>query len=376
MARSIWTGSLSFGLVNVPVGLLSATEPKDVAFHQREKGTNARIRYKRVAEDTDREVDYDDIVKGYELSGDTFVTLTKEEVGAADLGKSRNIEITDFVDIAELDPIYFEKSYYLAPKDKSAHGAYGLLRDAMAQTGLAGVASFVMRGKEYLALIRTWKRVLVLETLLFADEVRDPEDVIDELPPAQKKDSREMKAAINLIEQLTTEWDPERYHDTYRERLLGIVRDKAKGREISVEAPGPRREKVVDLMDALQRSIDEARGRDGRRSGGKAQQKSAASSGGSKKAASGTRKSPARSKKAASGPKKKAAASSRSGSRGSGSRRSGGSEKSARPAKSRTPADAGSLSKQELYDRAAKLDITGRSKMSRSQLERAVAKAS
>ncbi|MEQ7009794.1 Ku protein [Actinopolymorpha sp. B17G11] len=328
MARSIWTGSLSFGLVNVPVGLLSATEQKDVAFHQREKGTNARIRYKRVAEDTNREVDYDDIVKGYELSGDTFVTLTKDEVGAADLGKSRNIEITDFVDIAEVDPIYFEKTYYLAPKDKSAHGAYGLLRDAMAQTGLAGVASFIMRGKEYLAVIRTWKRVLVLETMLFADEVRDPEDVIDELPRAHKKDSREIKAAVNLIEQLTTQWDPERYHDTYRERLLGIVRDKAKGREVSVEAPGPRREKVVDLMDALQRSIDEAKGKGSRRPQEKARK--------------------------ASGTTKTAAAKSRA----------------------RKSADVTGLSKQELYDRAAKLDIAGRSKMSRAQLERAVAKAS
>jgi DNA end-binding protein Ku len=347
MARSIWTGSLSFGLVNVPVGLLSATEQKDVAFHQREKGTNARIRYKRVAENTNREVDYDDIVKGYELSGDTFVTLTKDEVAVADLGKSRNIEITDFVDISEVDPIYFEKSYYLAPKDKSAYGAYGLLRDAMAHTGLAGVAAFVMRGKEYLALIRAWERVLVLETLLFADEVRDPGELIDDLPRAQKKDSREMKAAVNLIGQLTTPWEPGRYEDTYRERLLKIVRDKAKGREVSVETRGPAREKVVDLMDALQRSIDEAKGNGGRGRGK-------------------TKRTPASARKTSAPPRKASAS----------PRKTSAPPRKAATSRGRKPADIKALSKQQLYDRAAKLDISGRSKMSRAQLERAVAKAS
>jgi DNA end-binding protein Ku len=260
MARQIWSGSLSFGLVNVPVGLISATEKKDVAFHQREKGTNARIRYKRVAEGTNREVDYDDVLKGYELPGDKFVTLTQDEVAAAELDRSRSIEITDFVDLAEVDPIYFEKSYYLAPRNESAHSPYALLRDAMQETGLAAVGTFVMRGKEYLAAIRAWKRVLVLETLLFADEVRDPEKAVGKLPAAHRKGTREMTTAISLIKQLTTPWKPEQYKDTSRARLLSLVKAKAKGKELAVEEPPPADENVIDLMDALQRSIDQAKG--------------------------------------------------------------------------------------------------------------------
>jgi DNA end-binding protein Ku len=260
MARQIWSGSLSFGLVNVPVGLISATEKKDVAFHQREKRTNARIRYKRVAEGTNREVDYDDVLKGYELPGDKFVTLTQDEVAAAELDRSRSIEITDFVDLAEVDPIYFEKSYYLAPRNESAHSPYALLRDAMQETGLAAVGTFVMRGKEYLAAIRAWKRVLVLETLLFADEVRDPEKAVGKLPAAHRKGTREMTTAISLIKQLTTPWKPEQYKDTSRARLLSLVKAKAKGKELSVEEPPPADENVIDLMDALQRSIDQAKG--------------------------------------------------------------------------------------------------------------------
>ncbi|MBE1603567.1 Ku protein [Actinopolymorpha pittospori] len=343
MARQIWSGSLSFGLVNVPVGLVSATEQKDVSFHQREAETNARIRYKRVAEGTDREVDYKNIVKGYELPGDKFVTLTQEEVDAASLGRSRSLEITDFVDLAEIDPVYYEKTYYLSPREESAHEAYALLRDAMEQTGLAGVGSFVMRGKEYLAVIRPWKQVLVLQTLLFADEVRDPEDVVGDLPAARKSTSREMKAAVNLIEQLATPWKPEKYEDTYRERLLGIVKDKAKGREISLEEVEPEESNVVDLMDALRRSVEEAKS--GRAGPGQAK-KAGSKSGASKRSATD-----AAAKKS-----------------GRGSSASGGGR--------RKSATVGALSKQELYERATKLGIDGRSNMSRAQLQKAVEKAS
>jgi DNA end-binding protein Ku len=346
MARPIWNGSLSFGLVNVPVRLLSATEQKDVSFHQREAGSNARVRYKRVAEGTDREVEYKDVVKGYELPGDKFVTLTQEEVESASLGRSRSLEISDFVDLAEIDPVYYEKSYYLAPREESAHEAYALLRDAMEQSGLAGVGSFVMRGKEYLAVIRPWKRVLVLETLLFADEVRDPQEVVDTLPSSSKNNSREVKAAVNLIEQLTTPWKPEQYHDSYRERLLSIVKDKAKGKEIEVEEYEPEESNVVDLMDALRRSVDEARsGRAGRAGSG---------SSGAKKAA------------------KSGAAKSAGGRSGSGTRKAAGNGSGGR---SRS-ADVAELSKQDLYDRATKLGIEGRSKMTRAQLQKAVQKAS
>ncbi len=333
MARQVWSGSLSFGLVNVPVGLLSATEQKDVSFHQREKGTDARIRYKRVAEGSDREVEYKNIVKGYELGNDTFVTLTQDEVEAASLGKSRAIEISDFVDLADVDPIYYEKSYYLAPKDESAHQAYALMRDAMMHTGLAGVGTFVMRGKEYLAVIRPWKKVLVLETLLFADEVRNPADVIDDLPATRKADSREMKAAVNLIEQLTTEWEPEQYHDSYRERLLSVVKDKAKGREVKVEEAAPADDNVLDLMEALQRSVDAAKG-------GAATARKATSAKATSKSGASSSRSSSRSKSAANA------------------------------------SDVGKLTKRELYQLASELGIDGRSQMSRAELERAVRKAS
>ena len=339
MARQIWSGSLSFGLVNVPVGLVSATEQKDVSFHQRESGTNARIRYKRVAEGSDHEVDYEDIVKGYELGSDTFVTLTQEEVDAASLGKSRSLEISNFVDLAEIDPVYYEKSYYLAPRDDSAHQAYALLRDAMERTGLAGIGSFVMRGKENLAIIRPWKRVLVLETLLFADEVRDPHDLMDDLPSARKGNSREMEAAVNLIEQLTTPWKPERYSDTYREHLLGMVKDKAKGREISVEKSEPTEDNIVDLMDALQRSVDEAKGGSS-----------------SKRKTSGGRSKGSRSRSGRSTSRQSASTSSRR--------------------RAKVPSDVDTLSKQELYKLATDLGVEGRSKMTRAQLEGAIKKAS
>lgn len=302
---------MSFGLVNVPVELYTATQQQDVAFHQFERDTNERVRYKRVAEGTDREVDYSDVVKGYETAKGQYVMLDQEELEAADPGKSRSIDIGDFVSLSEIDPIYYEKTYYLAPSqrkgDEGGAKAYALLRDAMSQAGLAGIGSFVMRGKEYLALVRPWKRVLALETLYFADEVRDPEELLDSLPRETRSDSRELKTAVDLVRQLRTDWEPEKYEDSYRIRLLEIIEEKAEGNEIHVEPEAGESGEVIDLMEALQRSIDQAK------SGGKS---------------------------------------------GSGS---GG---------------LGALSKDELYEKASELDVRGRSKMSRKQLEAAVRKAS
>jgi DNA end-binding protein Ku len=319
MARTIWRGSVSFGLVNVPVELYTATQQQDVAFHQFERGTNERVRYKRVAEGTDREVDYPDVVKGYETAKGQYVMLTQEELEAADPGRSRSIDIDDFVELSQIDPIYYEKTYYLAPSqrkgDEGGAKAYALLRDAMSKAGLAGIGSFVMRGKEYLALIRPWKRVLALETLYFADEVRDPEDLIDDLPRETRSDSRELKTAVDLVRQLRTDWEPEKYEDSYRVRLLEIIEEKAEGNEIHIEAEAEESGQVIDLMEALQRSIEQAKSGGGAGRG-----------------------------------------------RGSGS----GDGKS----------DLGSLSKQKLYEKAADLGVEGRSKMSRKQLEAAVRKAS
>jgi DNA end-binding protein Ku len=303
---------VSFGLVNVPVELYTATQQQDVAFHQFERGSNERVRYKRVAEGTDREVDYSEVVKGYETAKGQYVLLTQEELEAADPGRSRSIDIGDFVELSRIDPIYYEKTYYLAPSqrkgDEGGAKAYALLRDAMSKAGLAGVGSFVMRGKEYLALIRPWKRVLALETLYFADEVRDPEDLIDSLPGETRSDSRELRTAVDLVRQLRTDWEPEKYQDSYRVRLLEIIGEKAEGNEIHVEAEAEESGQVIDLMEALQRSIDQAK--------------------------------------------------------------SGGSDGSG------PEGDVDSLSKRELYDKAADLGVQGRSKMSRKQLEAAVRKAS
>ncbi|GAB3420779.1 Ku protein [Flindersiella endophytica] len=307
---------MSFGLVNVPVELFTATQQQDVAFHQFERETNERVRYKRVAEGTDREVDYSDVVKGYETAKGQYVMLDQEELEAADPGKSRSIDIGDFVELSQIDPIYYEKTYYLAPSqrkgDEGGAKAYALLRDAMSKAGLAGIGSFVMRGKEYLALIRPWKRVLTLETLYFADEVRDPEDLLDSLPRETRSDSRELKTAVDLVRQLRTDWEPEKYEDSYRVRLLEIIEEKAKGNEIHIEPEADESGQVIDLMEALQRSIDQAK-----------------SGGGSKK-----------------------------------------------KQKQQGDGELGSLSKDELYEKASDLGVRGRSKMSRKQLEAAVSKAS
>ncbi len=261
MARAIWTGAVSFGLVNVPVKLFSATEQKDVAFHQLSKDTGERIRYRRVTDTSDDEVPYADIVKGYELDDGRYVVVTPEELEAVEPGRSRTIDIEDFVDLDELDPVHFEKSYYLAPAGKEAAKPYELLRTALERSNKVAIARFVLRTKQYLAAVRSNGRVLVLETMFFPDEVRNPESVIGDLPSDVELRDREIAMAEQLIESLTTSWDPDRYHDTYRERVLDLIESKAKGEEVVVEEE-ERPAEVVDLMEALQASLEKARGGD------------------------------------------------------------------------------------------------------------------
>lgn len=261
MARAIWTGAVSFGLVNVPVKLFSATEQKDVAFHQLSKDTGERIRYRRVTDSSDDEVPYADIVKGYELDDGRYVVVTPEELEAVEPGRSRTIDIEDFVDLDELDPVHFEKSYYLAPAGKEAAKPYELLRTALERSNKVAIARFVLRTKQYLAAVRSNGRVLVLETMFFPDEVRNPESVIGDLPSDVELRDREIAMAEQLIESLTTSWDPDRYHDTYRERVLDLIESKAKGEEVVVEEE-ERPAEVVDLMEALQASLEKARGGD------------------------------------------------------------------------------------------------------------------
>ena len=185
MARVIWTGALAFGLVNIPVGLYAATEDRTVHFNQFQKGTSDRIRYKRVNERTGEEVNYRDIVKGREVDDDTYVLLTDDELESVEPGRTRTIDITDFVDLAEVDPIYFQRTYYLAPRGDGADRSYELLQKAMADTNRAGIATLVMRSKEYLVAVRPQAEILALETMYFADEIRDPVEATGYEPSGQ-----------------------------------------------------------------------------------------------------------------------------------------------------------------------------------------------
>jgi DNA end-binding protein Ku len=266
MPRPIWTGTISFGLVAVPVKLFTATEDRDVRFHELQRDSGERIRHKRVAEDSGEEVAYDDIVKGYEASPGEHVIVEPEELEEIDPGQARTIEVEDFIHLDDVDPVYFQKTYHLMPVDEGASRPYRLLHQAMRDAGRAAIGRFVMRGKPHLAAVRPAGDVLVLETMFFADEVRDPTR-LDEMallddgkPPSQ----RELKAAGELIESLTTDWDPQSYRDTHREQVLEVVQRKAEGEEIVTEdeaEPAP----VIDLMEALEKSLEQTRGRGGAR---------------------------------------------------------------------------------------------------------------
>lgn len=368
MARAIWSGQLGFGLVNVPVGLYSATRQQDVSFHQFERGTHKRVRNKRVAENTDRLVDYDDIVKGYEVDDGDHVMLTQEELESAAPEKSRALTITDFVEVADIDPIFYEKTYYLGPRNAEAEPAYTLLYHAMRKAGLAGVGSFVMRNKEYLAVVRPAMGVLVLETLYFADEVRAPEEVLEHVPDMGGPEQRELDTAVDLIRHLTTDWEPERYHDTYRERVLEMIRQKAAGEKVEVREPASASEEnVVDLMSVLQRSIEQAKGGKGGRAGaakserGDRRKAGARRGRGERKGDTGTGRDATRERS----PTRTSTRSARNGRRtGQGSRRGTRGDELDR------------LTKDELYRKAGELGVAGRSKMNRDQLREAVLEAS
>jgi DNA end-binding protein Ku len=260
MARAIWSGSLSFGLVSVPVGLFSATQEHQVHFHQFEKGTSSRVRNKRVNEDTDDEVAYDDIVKGAEVDDGEYVVLTREELESVEPGKSRSIDISDFVDAAEIDPVHYQKSYYLAPTDETAKKPYALLVGAMQKAERIAVATFVMRGRQYLAAIRPSNGVLVLETMFFADEVRDPKKELDNLPGRVPSRGKDLDMAVSLVEALTTKWDPRHYRDTYTDRVHRLIEAKKKDRVVVVDDDREQAgEKVVDLLAALQASVENSK---------------------------------------------------------------------------------------------------------------------
>jgi len=260
MARSIWSGAISFGLVNVPIKLYSAVSKKTVRFNQLNAETGARIAQKRVDATTGEEVPYEQLVKGYEIGRDRYVVITPDELESLDPEKTRTIDIEDFVDLADIDPLYFDHPYYLAP-DKGAEKPYRLLLDAMRESGKVAVARVVLRNKESLVAIRAAGDVLTMSTMNFADEVVSAEDVDEGIKAEEKVKTtqRELAMAQQLIESLTTDWEPEKYHDTYRERVLDLIERKAQGEEIAVQPEAAEPAKVPDLMAALEASLAEVK---------------------------------------------------------------------------------------------------------------------
>jgi DNA end-binding protein Ku len=259
MPRAIWSGAISFGLVNIPVKLYSAVSKKTVRFHQIDADSGGRVRQKRVGPDGE-EIPYEQIVKGYEIGPDRYVTISPEELEALEPQKTRTIDIEDFVDLEQIDPIYYDHPYYLAP-DTGAAKAYRLLVDAMEDSGKVAVARVVLRSKEHLVAIRPRDGALAMETMLFADEVIPPES-LEELAAGDgdvQTSDRELAMANQLIDSLASDFEPEKYRDEYRERVLDLIERKAQGETIVIEEPEAEPEKVPDLMAALEASIASAK---------------------------------------------------------------------------------------------------------------------
>lgn len=302
MPSAIWTGSISFGLVAVPVRLVTATKSRDVRFHQLEEGTGSRIRYRRVSDSTGDEVPNEKIVKGYELSAGQYVVVEADEMKALAPKASRMIEIEDFVDLAQIDPVYFEQPYYLVP-DKNAAKPYRLLVDAMTELQKVAVGRLVMRSKETLVAIRPLDGVLCIETMRYADEVI-PADQVEGVPDERVEPTdKELQMARQLIEALSGDFEPEKYHDEYREELLALIDKKAAGEEIVAEPEPEEPAKVLDLMAALEASLARAGKGDATGDGERAQGDESAA--GAKKAAA---KKPTPAKKSRATNAKKAAA--------------------------------------------------------------------
>jgi DNA end-binding protein Ku len=259
MPRAIWSGAISFGLVNVPVKLYSATSPKTVRFHQLSSKTGARIRQKRVDPSTGDEVAFEDIVKGYELTPDHYVLIEPEELDALDPKATKTIDIEEFVDLVDIDPIYYDHSYYLAPATGGAK-AYRLLLEAMREAGKVAIGKIVIRSKQQLCALRPTGEVMALSTMLFGDEVLSP-DRLDELDAIGEAEAtkRELTMAQQLIDSLSAEFDPAKFKDEYRERVLDLIERKAAGEEIAVQPEAEETAAVPDLMAALEASLAEVR---------------------------------------------------------------------------------------------------------------------
>lgn len=261
MARATWSGAISFGLVSVPVQLFTAVRSHTVRFTQLHEGTNAPIKQRRVDSETGEEVPYDEIVKGYEVADGSYVIVDPDELKALDPDASRTIDILDFVDQGQIDPIHYDRAYYLGPNGEAAAKPYRLLVEAMTRTDKVAIANFVMRGRSYLAAIRARGGLLVLSTMHYADEVADPSDleVVEALEQVEVRD-REVAMAEQLIASLERDFEPSVYRDEHRERLEEFLEAKASGQRIELPEPSEQGGDVVDLVAALERSLDRARG--------------------------------------------------------------------------------------------------------------------
>ena len=258
MPRAIWSGAVSFGLVNIPVKLVTAVRRQSVSFREIRRSDSSRIRHRKVAAADGEEVPRDEIVKGFEVAPDRYVVIDPEELRELDPKASRTIEIEDFVDLADVDPVYYDSSYYLVPGETAAK-PYRLLHQAMVDTGKAAVARFVLRTKQYLAIVRPLDGALAVSTLVYHDEVV-PVAELEGVPGDEVEISeRELAMAHQLVESMSVEWEPGRYEDAYREKVLDLIRQKAEGDAV-VQVPAAEREAgdVVDLMAALEASLEAA----------------------------------------------------------------------------------------------------------------------
>ncbi|MBC3839791.1 Ku protein [Streptacidiphilus sp. 4-A2] len=359
MARPIWTGALSFGLVTVPVSLYSATEDHTTHFRQIQRGTTDRVRIRRVNERTGEEVAFDDIVKGYDLGDHQYVVLEPGELDETAPGRSRVIAVSAFVDLGAIDPVYFSGSYYLAPRGEEFTQIYTLLLEALEESHRAAVAVLVMRGKEYLTAIRAAGDVLQLHTLHYADEVRDPRQELPGLPERTEADPQQLAAARQLIDVLGADWNPEEYRDSSEDRIRELIDAKRAGNEIVSAEPGPEATDVIDLMAALRRSLERAEAGQEARPAGKQQAQDRQT----QDRQAQDRNAPGREGDAGRAAK-------------AGRQASGGGKRQPGPAKvSRLPENLNGLSKAELYARASAQDIPGRSRMTSDQLREALTAA-
>ncbi|UOQ45094.1 Ku protein [Halobacillus salinarum] len=257
--HTMWKGSISFGLVNIPIKLHAATENKDIKLRQLHKECQSPIEYKKRCPVCEREVERDEIVKAYEYAKNKFVVLDDEDLKALKKEQEdKAVEILDFVKLEEIDPIYFENSYFISPNDGGSK-AYGLLRQALEDTGKIGIAKIIIRSKEQLAIVRVYENTLLMETIHFPDEVRNVQDVPN-VPENTELSKKELTTAISLIDQLTAEFDPDKYQDEYRTALMELIEAKRNNEEITTAKVKPKQANVTDLMEALEKSLESTKG--------------------------------------------------------------------------------------------------------------------